>query len=151
MDLGGCKPRYLYGDYYVFLHKKRGRTRTKWPEEEMLKKRFPQVHDKIQRGFSYWKEHPWMMFFGILFFLTLAIFLLGESSIFEQIRYSRRIIDLDRDIEQRSENFRSDSIKLERLVDKSTNLEKIAREEYKMKAPEELIFLLVDSTSQNKR
>lgn len=117
----------------------------------MLGKKVSISRIRIRSWINYWKQHQGLMFVAILFFAVATIFLVGENSIFEQIRYSRRISDLRKEIKQRTELFEADSLKLERLIDPSTNLERIAREEYKMKAPEELIFLLVDTTSQKKQ
>lgn len=77
-----------------------------------------------------------------------AIFIwgFGEHSVWNHIRQSRRIGQLERSYEQQLRRYQTDSLRLVHITENADDLERVARVEYKMKAPEEILFLVVDTT-----
>lgn len=104
------------------------------------------------RGWFY--KYPWLKYVIVLVLFFIIPLLFGGSNIFRQLKNSRRIGELRHEVELQKKLFHADSIKLEEIRANKGGVEHTARELYYMKAEDETIFLIVDSTEQtgeNKR
>ncbi|SUB88313.1 Uncharacterised protein [Porphyromonas macacae] len=98
------------------------------------------------RGWFY--KYPWLKYVIVLVLFFIIPLLFGDSNIFRQLKNSRRIGELRHEVELQKKLFRADSIKLEEIRANKGGVEHTARELYYMKAEDETIFLIVDSTEQ---
>jgi cell division protein DivIC len=83
------------------------------------------------------------------FTLTLIVFLgwivfLDQSNLLERIGNLNQFHQLERDKAYYLQKIREDSLKLRELKTDKRNLEKFAREQYRMKKKNEDIFIIVD-------
>ena len=100
----------------------------------------------LKRLKTRWAHRPIWQWAIVIGGLLLIYFLgYGESNIVNQITYRRRIGKLERTYRKMRDRYRSDSIRLDNLTKDSKNLERIARTEYQMTAPDEILFLITDS------
>lgn len=82
--------------------------------------------------------------------VTIIVFLLfmflGEKhNAVQRIQYKQKIKELECEIERYKEEIERDKEKLRQLRSDKKNLEKFAREEYLMKAPDEDVYVVVDN------
>ena len=80
----------------------------------------------------------------IVLAMGLYTFAFSDSNLGKQLRYSRRIQTLARECQELEEAYKSDSLKIDGYKRDKASLERIAREEYRMQRPEEVIFLIKD-------
>ena len=71
-------------------------------------------------------------------------FVLSDSNLGKQLRYSHRIQALTDECKRLEEAYRSDSLKIDSYKQDKASLERIAREEYRMQRPDEVVFLIKD-------
>lgn len=72
----------------------------------------------------------------------------GPDNLSEQVRYSRHIIRLEREIKTRRQQFIHDSLLLESQYKRtSKDLEDFARNKFGFVEPDELVFIVSDSTA----
>lgn len=71
-------------------------------------------------------------------------FVISDSNLGKQLRYSHRIQALTDECKRLEEAYRSDSLKIDSYKQDKASLERIAREEYRMQRPEEVIFFIKD-------
>ncbi len=81
------------------------------------------------------------------FLITLAVFLVflaffDESSLLRRIKVKRECAVLRREIADYQSKFEADSISLHELTYNREALEKYARERYRMKQPEEVVYII---------
>ena len=76
--------------------------------------------------------------------MGIYTFAISDSNLGKQLRYSHRIQALTDECKQLEEAYRSDSIKIDSYKQDKASLERIAREEYRMQRPEEVIFFIKD-------
>ncbi len=115
-----------------------GKTLKQW--QEKLKSLY-----KDFRAYS--REHPSRVIIGIGVVLILYSLLLGDNSLFVHRKYARRVSQLEKQLSQSKQKFRRDSVQLNwNLVDRD-ELEHIARTKFNFKKPEEVVFILVDSST----
>ncbi|WP_329904521.1 FtsB family cell division protein [Porphyromonas pogonae] len=96
----------------------------------------------------WWKKHPWIKYAAAFVIVFMIPYLFGESSVFRQIKYSNRISHLRKEIRQTENHFKEDSVRLEEIRADKDGVEHTAREQYLMKSPDEVIFLIKDKEPQ---
>lgn len=94
---------------------------------------------KLKTIWDFICEHKYLI--TICAFLFMIIFV-DENNLIDRFRHKREIRTLNAEIEQYRKQYQSDTEKLNRLVDNPEELEKIAREKYLMKKPDEDIFII---------
>lgn len=78
----------------------------------------------------------------IIIVLIVCSFVISDSNIFTRFGYDLQIRDLKNQVEYYHEKTIDDTRKLEELRSNSANIEKFARENYKMKKENEEIFII---------
>lgn len=76
--------------------------------------------------------------------MGIYTFVISDSNLGKQLRYSHRIQALTDECKRLEEAYRSDSLKIDSYKQDKASLERIAREEYRMQRPEEVIFFIKD-------
>ena len=76
--------------------------------------------------------------------MGIYTFVISDSNLGKQLRYSHRIQALTDECKRLEEAYRSDSIKIDSYKQDKASLERIAREEYRMQRPDEVVFLIKD-------
>lgn len=76
--------------------------------------------------------------------MGIYTFVISDSNLGKQLRYSHRIQALTDECKRLEEAYRSDSLKIDSYKQDKASLERIAREEYRMQRPDELVFLIKD-------
>ena len=76
--------------------------------------------------------------------MGLYTFVISDSNLGKQLRYSHRIQSLTNECKRLKEAYQSDSLKIDSYKQDKASLERIAREEYRMQRPEEVIFFIKD-------
>lgn len=79
----------------------------------------------------------------ILFFVWIIFF--DQNNIIDRISNLRQLHQLENDYNYYSDKIKETNDRLKELRSNPKNLEKFAREQYKMKKPNEDIFLIVDN------
>lgn len=103
---------------------------------------------KINNIWAYLRRHKYLLTI-IIGVLTITIF--SEHSLRKYIIYQLQISELKSEIESYQEQYERDSIKYRALTDNPKGAERIAREKYLMKRPNEDIFLMsIDKTEKEK-
>lgn len=76
--------------------------------------------------------------------MGLYTFVISDSNLGKQLRYSHRIQALTDECKRLEEAYRSDSLKIDSYKQDKASLERIAREEYRMQRPDEVVFIIKD-------
>ena len=76
--------------------------------------------------------------------MGIYTFVISDSNLGKQLRYSHRIQALTDECKRLEEAYRSDSLKIDSYKQDKASLERIAREEYRMQRPDEVVFLIKD-------
>ena len=87
---------------------------------------------------SYIRRHKYLI--TILAFLLVIVFL-DENNLVQRAKYRQEISALKSEIEKYRIKYEEDTRMLKELMDNPEALEKIAREKYFMKRPDEDIFI----------
>lgn len=74
-------------------------------------------------------------------FFFLLIGFVGDSSLWQRVMNYRRMIALENEIKRYTEEYENDTKQLKLLQENPDNMERIARERYLMKKPNEDIFV----------
>lgn len=74
--------------------------------------------------------------------MGIYTFVFSDSNLGKQFRYSHRIQALTDECKRLDEAYRSDSLKIDSYKQDKASLERIAREEYRMQRPDEVVFLI---------
>lgn len=93
---------------------------------------------KLLTVWNYVRHHKYMI--TILTFVVVIGFV-DENSWLQRIRYRSEINQLNTEIEKYRKRYEEDTEKLKELTSNPEYLEKIAREKYLMKKPEEDVFV----------
>ena len=96
---------------------------------------FDYIQKLISKVNKYWLT--------IIIFLVVTFFV-GDSTIMHRISYDQKISQLGNEIEQITKDKEDKLKKLESLQSDSETLERYAREEFQMTAPNEELFIIVD-------
>ncbi len=79
---------------------------------------------------------------AFIFILLICCFIISDSSIFARFGYDLEINDLKGQIDYYKEKIDTDKRKLNELKSDKDNIEKFARENYKMKKDNEEVFVI---------
>lgn len=93
---------------------------------------------KLMTVWKYIRMHKYLI--TVVLFLVVIVFL-DENSLVQRAKYRQEINTLTTEIEKYRKQFKEDTEKLQELTDNPEALEKIAREKYLMKKPNEDIFI----------
>ena len=93
---------------------------------------------KIKTVWNYIRQHKYLI--TIVAFLIIIVFL-DENSLIQRAQYRQEISNLTSEIEKYRKQYEEDTEKLKELTSNPEALEKIAREKYLMKKPNEDIFI----------
>lgn len=75
---------------------------------------------------------------------AIVTFFVGDSTIMHRVSYDRQINQLEKEIEQITQEKEKNLEKLRALESNNETLERFAREEYYMTKPNEEVFIIVD-------
>ena len=93
---------------------------------------------KLMTVWNYIRKHKYLI--TIVSFLVIIVFL-DENSLIQRNKHREEINVLTSEIEKYRKQFEEDTRKLKELTSNPEALEKIAREKYLMKKPNEDIFI----------
>ena len=93
---------------------------------------------KLLTVWKYIRQHKYLI--TIVIFLIIIIFL-DENNLLRRAQHKYEISELKSEIERYREQYEHDTKMLEELSNNPEALEKIAREKYLMKKPNEDIFI----------
>ena len=89
-------------------------------------------------AWTYIRKHKYLI--TIVAFLVIIVFL-DENSLIQRAKHQQEINTLNSEIEKYRKQFEEDTEKLKELTNNPEAMEKIAREKYLMKKPNEDIFI----------
>jgi cell division protein FtsB len=93
---------------------------------------------KLMTLWKYIRRHKYLI--TVLAFLVIIVFL-DENSLIQRAQHRQEINDLTTEIEKYRKQYEEDTERLKELTTNPEALEKIAREKYFMKKPNEDIFI----------
>ena len=93
---------------------------------------------KLLTIWNYIRRHKYMI--TVLIFMVVIGFL-DENSLIQRVKHRSEISALNGEIEKYRKQYEEDTEKLKELTTNPEALEKIAREKYLMKKPDEDIFV----------
>ena len=93
---------------------------------------------KLLTIWNYIRRHKYMI--TVLIFIVVIGFL-DENSLIQRVKHRSEICALNSEIEKYRKQYEEDTEKLKELTTNPEALEKIAREKYLMKKPDEDIFV----------
>jgi cell division protein FtsB len=93
---------------------------------------------KLMTLWKYIRRHKYLI--TVLAFLVIIVFL-DENSLIQRAQHRQEINDLRTEIEKYRKQYEDDTERLKELTTNPEALEKIAREKYYMKKPNEDIFI----------
>ncbi|MBR5541664.1 MAG: septum formation initiator family protein [Bacteroides sp.] len=93
---------------------------------------------KLTTIWTYIRQHKYLI--TIVTFLVIIVFL-DENSLIQRAKYQQEINELTNEIEKYRKQYEEDTEKLKELTNNPEAMEKIAREKYLMKKPNEDIFI----------
>lgn len=93
---------------------------------------------KLLTIWNYIRRHKYMI--TVLIFIVVIGFL-DENSLIQRVKHRSEISELNSEIEKYRKQYEEDTEKLKELTTNPEALEKIAREKYLMKKPDEDIFV----------
>jgi len=101
---------------------------------------------KINNIWSYLAKHKYLI---TLVLGTLLIGLVGENSLLHYMKLQVRLSEGEEELEEYQQQYERDSLRLRALQSNHKGVERIAREKYFMKHPDEDVFVL--STEEHKQ
>ena len=93
---------------------------------------------RLMTIWNYIRRHKYLI--TIVAFLVMIVFL-DENSLIQRAKHKREISTLNSEINRYRKQYEEDTRKLKELMNNPEALEKIAREKYLMKKPNEDIFI----------
>ena len=93
---------------------------------------------KLTTIWTYIRQHKYLI--TVVAFLVIIVFL-DENSLIQRAKHQQEIKELTNEIEKYRKQYEEDTEKLKELTNNPEALEKIAREKYLMKKPNEDIFI----------
>ena len=93
---------------------------------------------KLMTIWTYIRKHKYLI--TIAAFLVIIVFL-DENSLIQRAKHQQEINTLNAEIEKYRKQYEEDTEKLKELTNNPEAMEKIAREKYLMKKPNEDIFI----------
>ncbi len=101
--------------------------------------------DKLNRLWSFVRQHKYLI--TTLLFIIIIGFL-DENSIVRRMGYYRDAMELRQEIEKYREEYEESTARLNELAVDSESIERIAREKYFMKKPNEDVFVFEDDVTK---
>ena len=96
------------------------------------------MYEQLLTIWNYIRRHKYMI--TVLIFIVVIGFL-DENSLIQRVKHRSEISALNSEIEKYRKQYEEDTEKLKELTTNPEALEKIAREKYLMKKPDEDIFV----------
>ena len=93
---------------------------------------------KLMTIWTYIRKHKYLI--TIAAFLVIIVFL-DENSLIQRAKHQQEINTLNSEIQKYRKQYEEDTEKLKELTNNPEAMEKIAREKYLMKKPNEDIFI----------
>ena len=93
---------------------------------------------KLMTVWNYIRQHKYLI--TIVAFLVIIVFL-DDNSLIQRAKHRQEYNALTDEIEKYKKQYEEDTEKLKELTDNPEAMEKIAREKYLMKKPNEDIFI----------
>ena len=93
---------------------------------------------KLTTIWTYIRQHKYLI--TIVTFLVIIVFL-DENSLIQRAKHQQEINELTNEIEKYRKQYEEDTEKLKELTNNPEAMEKIARDKYLMKKPNEDIFI----------
>ena len=93
---------------------------------------------KLMTVWNYIRQHKYLI--TILAFLVIIVFL-DDNSLVQRAKQRQEINELTSEIEKYRKQYEEDTERLKELMSNPEAMEKIAREKYLMKKPNEDIFI----------
>lgn len=93
---------------------------------------------KLFKVWAYISRHKY--FITIVIFLVIIVFL-DENNLIRRAKHRKEINELTSEIQKYRSQYEADTRTLEELMNNPEALEKVAREKYLMKRPDEDIFI----------
>jgi len=93
---------------------------------------------KLMTVWNYIRQHKYLI--TILAFLVIIVFL-DDNSLIQRAKQRQEINELTSEIEKYRKQYEEDTERLKELMSNPEAMEKIAREKYLMKKPNEDIFI----------
>ena len=94
---------------------------------------------KANNIWSYFSRHKYLI---TIVLGVLLIGLVGENSLLHYMQLQVRLSEVTKELEEYEQQFERDSVRLRALQSNHKGVERIAREKYFMKHPDEDIFVL---------
>lgn len=94
--------------------------------------------NKIVRIWKYIRRHKYLIV-TMVFFIIIGF--ADENNLIRRAKYQYEIMTLRKEINRYREIFERDTERLEDLLSSPEGIEKVARERYLMKAPDEDIYI----------
>ena len=93
---------------------------------------------KLMTVWTYIRKHKYLI--TIVSFLVIIVFL-DENSLIQRAKHRREINALTSEIEKYRKQYEEDTETLKELMENPEAMEKVAREKYLMKKPNEDVFI----------
>lgn len=101
-----------------------------------------------EHAITYISKNKKYIYFGVLILGVLTLLNpFYKNSVFAIIKAKSNKTKLQKELKAAQEHYKKDSIRLNLLETDPNALERIAREDYLMKAPGETIFIINDTTN----
>lgn len=97
------------------------------------------IMSKLKAVWNYIRRHKYLI--TILVFLLIIGVLDEENNLIQRVRHKREIFELKREIKHYRNQYEESSRELKELLSNPEVLEKVAREKYLMKKPNEDIYI----------
>lgn len=102
---------------------------------------------KLKAVWNYIRRHKYLI--TILAFLLIIGVLDEENSLIQRVKHKREIYELKREIKYYRNQYEKSSEELKELTSNPEMLEKVAREKYLMKKPNEDIYIFEEDLDKN--
>ena len=101
--------------------------------------------DKLNKLWSFVRSHKY--FITLLTFAAIIGFI-DENSMLQRMQYTREEMELRSEIEKYRKEFEESTARLNELAVDSESIERIAREKYFMKKPNEDVYVFEDDVTE---
>lgn len=101
--------------------------------------------DKLNKLWSFVRSHKYLI--TLLTFAAIIGFI-DENSMLQRMQYTREEMELRSEIEKYRKEFEESTARLNELAVDSESIERIAREKYFMKKPNEDVYVFEDDVTE---
>ncbi|WP_024994059.1 FtsB family cell division protein [Phocaeicola paurosaccharolyticus] len=95
--------------------------------------------NRLLKVWNYIRKHKYMFTF-VVFIIIIGF--IDENSLVRRVQHQREIINLNSQIETYRKQYEEDSKMLKEITSNPQTIEKVAREKYYMKKPNEDIYII---------